>query len=184
MGVVPGETVAVVGAGAIGLGCMEMARVAGAGRTIVTDRLDYRLALAKRLGADETVSVKKGDPVAAVKKLSDGRGADLVFECTNKAAGAPQAYEIAATGGRVCLVGIPEEDQIVLDAHNARRKELSVQYVRRSRHAARQAIGLVAAGRLDVASWVTHEFPLEEAPKAFDLVEHYADGVLKAVVHP
>lgn len=184
VGTTPGETVAVVGCGAVGLGCMQMARIGGAGRIIATDRFDYRVELAAKLGADETVCVDETDPVEAVKDLTGGRGADLVFECTNKAAGAPQAYEIAAIGGRVALVGIPEEDEIVLDAHTARRKELRVQYVRRSRHAARQAIGLVASGRMDVASWVTHTVPLEEAAGAFEMVEKYADGVVKAVVRP
>ena len=184
VGVRPGDTVAVVGSGSIGLGCMEMARVGGAGRIVVTDRLDYRLGLARKLGADETVNVTEEAPVEAVARLTGGRGADVVFECTNRAAGAPQAYGLAAVGGRVALVGIPEEDEIVLDAHTARRKELRVQYVRRSRHAARQAIALVASGRLDVASWVTHRFGLADAAKAFELVEQYADGVLKAVVAP
>ncbi len=180
----PGETVAVVGCGSIGLGCMEMARLGGALRLIVTDRLDYRLDLARKLGADETVNVEACDPAAAVREWTGGRGADLVFECTNRAAGAPQAYDLAAIGGRVCLVGIPKEDSITLDAHEYRRKELTVQYVRRSRHAARQAIDLVACGKLDVASWITHTFDLDHAARAFELVDEYADGVLKAVIHP
>jgi len=184
IGVRAGETVTVVGAGTIGLGCMAMARVAGAGQIIVTDRLDYRLALAKQRGADEVVNVAADDPVEAVMRLTGGRGTDVVFECTNRAAGAPQAYDAASICGRVALVGIPEEDQIVLDAHEYRRKELTVQYVRRSRHAADRAIALVTSGELDVAGWVTHRVGLEDAPKAFEMVADYADGVLKAVVVP
>ena len=180
----PDETVAVVGAGCIGLGCMEMARVAGAGRILVTDKLNYRLKLARQLGADETINVDQEDPAEAVARLTDGRGADLVFECTNRAAGAPQAWSLAGIGGRVIMVGIPEEDEIVLDAHQSRRKELSVQYVRRSRHACRQAIDLVTSKRVDVARWVTHRVKLARAAKAFDLVANYADGVLKAVILP
>ncbi|MBL7140073.1 MAG: NAD(P)-dependent alcohol dehydrogenase [Planctomycetes bacterium] len=184
VGVVPGETAAVVGAGCIGLGCMEMARAGGASRIIVTDKLGYRLDLARDLGADETVNVSEEDPADAVLRLTDGRGANLVFECTNKAAGAPQAYDLAGIGGRVCLVGIPEEDEICVDSHRPRRKELRVQYVRRSRHAAHQAITLVANGQVDVARWVTHRVGLAEAKKAFEMVSKYADGVLKAVVLP
>lgn len=180
----PGETVAVVGCGCIGLGCMEMARVGGAGRIIMTDKLDYRLALAKRLGADETINIDRENPVEAVKRLTDGRGADLVFECTNRAAGAPQAYDLAGIGGRVCLVGIPEEDEIVLNTHRPRRKELRVQYVRRSRHALKQAVTLVSGGRLDVRSWITHRMPLDDAAKAFEMVAGYKDNVLKAVILP
>jgi L-iditol 2-dehydrogenase len=184
IGVRAGETVAVVGVGSVGLGCMEMARVCGAGRIIVTDKLGYRLRLARRLGADDAVNVDKRNPAEAVMELTGGRGADLVFECTNRGAGAPQAYDLAAIGGRVCLVGIPEEDKITLDTHRPRRKELLIQYVRRSRHAARQAITLVASGRLDVKSWITHRASLKNAKKAFDMVAHYGDGVLKVVVLP
>jgi L-iditol 2-dehydrogenase len=180
----PDETVAVVGCGSIGLGCMEMARVGGAGRVIATDKMDYRLKLARKLGADETINVDKKDPVEEVKRMTGGRGADLVFECTNRAAGAPQAWALAGIGGRVIMVGIPEEDEITLDSHQPRRKELRVQYVRRSRFASRQAIDLVAARRVDVASWVTHRFGLDDAVKAFEMVANYADGVLKAVIQP
>jgi len=183
-GTVPGETVAVIGAGCIGLGCMELARVGGAAQIIMTDRLDYRLKLARSLGADATVNVEKEDPGAALARLTGGRGADLVLECTNRASGPPQALEAAAIGGRVVLVGIPQEDEVTLDPHRARRKELRVQFVRRSRFALRQALRLVESKRVDVASWVTHRFGLAEAKKAFDLVERYADGVLKAVILP
>ena len=179
-----GETVTVVGAGTIGLACMETARVAGAERIIVTDRLDYRLEFAKQRGAGAVVNAETDDPVETVMRLTDGRGTDVVFECSNRAAGARQACDVATVCGRVCLVGIPEEDEIVLDAHEYRRKELSVQYVRRSRHAAEQAIRLVTTGQLDVASWVTHRVGLEGAPRAFEMVADYADGVLKAMVVP
>jgi len=184
VGVRPDDTVAVVGVGCIGLGCMEAARVAGAGRIFVTDKLDYRLALAKRLGADEAVNNAREDPLEFLAKRTGGRLADLAVDCTNKAAGAPLAYSLAGVGGRVALVGIPEEDEIVLDAHVPRRKELRVQHIRRSRHAFTQAVDLVASKRLDVASWVTHRVGLDDARRAFDLVAEYADGILKAVVVP
>ena len=184
VGVRPGETVAVVGVGPIGLGCLQTARAGGAGRIIATDKLDYRLKLARQLGADETINVDKNDPVEEVRRMTGGRGVDLVFECTNRAAGAPQAWGLVCIGGRVMMVGIPEEDEITLPAHPPRRKELRIQYVRRSRYAAEQAIDLVAGRRIDVARWVTHRVPLEEAAKAFEMVERYADGVLKAVILP
>ena len=180
----PDETVAVVGVGCIGLGCMQMARIGGAGRIIVTDRLDYRLKLARKLGADETINIEKEDPVAAVMRMTGGRGVDLVFECTNRAAGERQAWLLAGIGGRAIMVGIPEEDETTLDAHPPRRKELLVQYVRRSRHAMQQAIDLVAGKRLNVAAWVTHHASLAKAAKAFEMVAGYRKGVLKAVIRP
>jgi L-iditol 2-dehydrogenase len=180
----PGDTIAVVGAGCIGLGCMQVAKASGASRIIVTDKLDYRLKLARKLGATDTINVDKKDPLEEVTRMTGGRLADVAFECTNRGPGAPQAWSLAGIGGRVVMVGIPEEDEIVLDSHQPRRKELLVQYVRRSRHGMAQAIDLVTSKRLDVASWVTHRVPLAKAKKAFDMVEEYSGGVLKAVILP
>ncbi|MCX5683216.1 MAG: zinc-binding dehydrogenase, partial [Planctomycetota bacterium] len=180
----PGDTITVTGAGCIGLGCMQVACASGASRIIVTDKLDYRLKLARKLGATDTVSVDKKDPLAEVTRMTGGRLADIAFECTNRGPGAPQAWSLAGIGGRVVMVGIPEEDEIAIDSHQPRRKELLVQYVRRSRHATRQAIDLVASKRVDVASWVTHRVPLAKAQKVFDMVEAYGGGVLKAVILP
>jgi len=184
VGMRPGETVAVVGAGAIGLGCLQVARAGGAARVIVTEVVDYRLAIAKRLGADATIHVEKEDPAEAMNRLTDGHGADLVFECTNRAAGVVQAIQVAAIGARVACAGIAEEDTIPVDPHEARRKELSLVFTRRSRWTMRQALALVVSGRADIASFVTHRFDLEHAAKGFELMEKYEDGIIKALIEP
>lgn len=184
VGMRPGETVAVVGAGAIGLGCLQVARAGGAARVIVTDRLGYRLKIAKRMGADATIHVGKEDPAEAMNRLTDGHGPDLVLECTNRAAGVAQAIQVAAIGARVACVGIAEEDAIPVDPHEARRKELNLVFVRRSRWTMRQALALVVSGRADIASFVTHRFDLEHAAKGFELMEKYEDGIVKALIEP
>jgi L-iditol 2-dehydrogenase len=184
VGMRPGETVAVVGAGAIGLGCLQVARAGGAARVIVTDRLGYRLKIAKRMGADATIHVEKEAPAEAMNRLTDGHGADLVFECTNRAAGVVQAIQVAAIGARVACTGIAEEDTIPVDPHEARRKELSLVFTRRSRGTLRQALALVASGRADIASFVTHRFNLEHAAEGFELMEKYEDGIIKALIEP
>jgi L-iditol 2-dehydrogenase len=107
-----------------------------------------------------------------------------VLECTNRAAGVVQAIQVAAIGARVACVGIAEEDTIPVDPHEARRKELSLVFVRRSRGTMRQALALVASGRADIASFVTHRFDLEHAAEGFELMEKYEDGVVKAVILP
>jgi threonine dehydrogenase-like Zn-dependent dehydrogenase len=178
----PGDHVAIVGSGSIGLSCLAMAHAAGATRIIVTDKLAYRLKIARTLGATDTVDVSRDDPVAAVKKLTGGTGADVVYEATNSTDGLAQAVALAAVAGRVAAIGIPPVDQITLPASHPRRKQLTVQFVRRSAHSIRQALDLVATGKIDIKPWVTHRFPLEKASDAFELVGAYADGVLKAVI--
>ena len=178
----PGDWVAIVGAGSIGQAVLEMVRSAGATRIIVTDKLDYRLDLARRRGATHTVNVTKDDPMAAVLKFTDGLGADVVYEATNSVDGLPQALTLAVIGGRVAAIGIPPVDQITIPASHPRRKQLTVQFIRRSAHCARQALELVASGKVDVKPWITHRFPLDRVTEAFLLVDGYKDGVLKAVI--
>jgi L-iditol 2-dehydrogenase len=178
----PGQWVAVIGAGSIGLSCLAMARAAGAARIIVTEKLDYRLKLARQMGATHTVDITRDDPVTAVKKFTDGQGADVVYEATNSTVGLAQAVQLAAIGGRVAAVGIPPVDEITLPASAPRRKQLTVQFVRRSAHTIRQALELVATGQVSLKPWATHRLPLERVAEAFEMVEAYRDGVIKAII--
>lgn len=178
----PGEWVAISGSGSIGLACLAMARAAGATRIVMTDKLDYRLDLARKLGATHTVNVTRDDPEAAVKAATDGMGADVVYEATNSVDGLAQAVRLAAIAGRVAAIGIPPEDEIPLPTHFPRRKQLTIQYVRRAAHTIRQALELVSSGRIDVKPWVTHRFSLDQASEAYEVVDGYSDGILKAVI--
>lgn len=178
----PGDWVAIVGAGSIGLSCLAMAHAAGATRIIVTDKLDYRLDIARKLGATHTVNVARHDPLEAVLKVTDGLGADVVYEATNSAEGLDQALSLAVIAGRVAAIGIPPVDEVMFSTHHPRRKQLCVQWIRRSAHTIRQALELVAAGKVDVKPWITHRFPLDKVTEAFELVDGYKDGVLKAVI--
>lgn len=178
----PGDWVAIVGAGSIGLSCLAMAHAAGATRIIMTDKLDYRLELAAKLGATHAVNITRENPMEAVKRLTDGQGADVVYEASNGADGLDQAVSLATIGGHVAAVGIPPVDEVKFSTHHPRRKQLTVQWIRRSAHTLRQALELVAGGKVNVKPWVTHRFPLERASEAFELVDAYRDGVLKAVI--
>jgi L-iditol 2-dehydrogenase len=180
------DTVLIIGAGPIGLSVLQFAKLSGPARIIVLDKLAYRLAAAREMGATDTLLVtdpENGDHVATVNEWTDG-GANVVFE----AAGDPQAMydavEMARRGARVVWVGIPPGDTITFHAHNARRKGLTLKLVRRMKLTYPRIISLVARGLLDARSMVTHIFALEGGGKAFDIVTDYADEVIKAVVQP
>lgn len=182
--VVPGEHVVIIGCGPVGLGCLQLVKAAGATKIIATDKLDYRLDVARRLGADFTVNVTRENAVERVREITAGRGAHKVFECTNTAGGPPQAAEVAAIGARIAMIGIPEGDDATVPTHVARRKQLSFQFIRRSPRLARQAVELVSSGLVDLKTCVTHSFGLDDIAKGFELVGNYADGVIKAVINP
>ena len=147
----------------------------------MSEILDYRMEFARRYAADEVMD-GFGDVEAQVMEATGGRGADVVFECAGKPETVEQAVLCAAIGGRVGLVGIPEEDVVPVPIHQARRRELTLQNVRRSRFTVPSSIALVESGRMDLDVLATHFFPLDETARAMDLVADYADGVIKAVI--
>ncbi len=184
----PGFTVAVLGAGPIGLLTAAMARAAGASEVYVTEPLGYRREFALQYAAtgvavaDAALNPNEDDVVAGIVRLTGGRGVDVAFE----AAGAPetpdQAARVTRPGGKVVVAGIPSEDVMTLTASVVRRKGLTIKMVRRMKHTYPHAIALVHKGMVDVKSLVTHVFPLERIAEAFEIVAGYDDGVLRAVI--
>ncbi|WP_026872380.1 zinc-dependent alcohol dehydrogenase [Inquilinus limosus] len=173
------ETVALLGCGPIGLGVLQLLKLSGVGRIWAIDPLDYRAALAGRLGADATAPSYQ-----AVLDDTDGRGADLVIEATNAPEGFQHAAEAAAIGGRVVLVGIPEGDRYTVEASLIRRKGLKIKTSRRMGSVYPRAIALVAGGRVDVDALVSHHFDLDQTAEAFAMQADYRDHAMKSIVHP
>src|SRR5579871_228159 len=108
-GEVIGRTVAVLGCGPIGIFAVAVARAAGAAQVYATDTRDYRLGLARDLGADEVVNVTQQDLEAFVAGRTDGLGVDVVLEMSGAPTAIRQAMRICRRGGRVSLMGIPSQ---------------------------------------------------------------------------
>jgi L-iditol 2-dehydrogenase len=175
-----GDTVALFGAGPIGLLILQLARHAGAASVFVVEPLPWRLSLAVRLGGiavDPFV-----DPVAFVMENTEGRGVDVAVEAAWADASVQNAAGVTAPGGRVVLVGIPGNDRLALDHSTARRKELTLLFSRRMKDTYPSAIRLVREKRADTRCLVTHRYPLERLPEAFALNAAYRDGVVKVIV--
>jgi len=177
-----GYEVAVLGCGPIGLLVIQMARLSGATRIFATDLLDYRLGFAQRCGATDVLNAERADLIAWITEQTRGRGVDVAFEAAGAAETPGQAVEVVRRGGTVCLIGIPVEDRTEFRASSARRKGLTIKMVRRMKHTYPRAIALAERGLVDLPLLLTHEFPLERATEAFDLVGGYRDGVVKAVI--
>ena len=173
----PMDTVAVLGAGPIGLLLLQVAQAAGAGACYVVDPLPDRTEAAAELGADAVATDR-----AAIAEWTDGRGVDLVLEATNDPAGIEHALDSVRIGGDVVLVGIPEGNEQTLTAATARRKGVTVKWARRMGHVYDRAIQMVASGRVAVKPLVTHRFPLADAPEALALQSRYDDAIIKAAV--
>jgi len=176
----PGMTVGVYGCGPIGLLLLQVARVAGASGLIATDRLAHRLEAARSLGA--LVLPADGQERAAILAATGGRGVDVAFEVAGENEAVETAVGSARPGGRVVLVGIPDDDRTSFSASTARRKGLTIQLVRRMKHTYPRAIRLVESGQVEVRSLVTHQFPLDAAAEAFSCAQQRKG--IKVIVRP
>lgn len=173
-----GDTVAVFGQGSMGLECMQIARCAGAGRIITVDVRAEACNVSRSLGADHALNARECDPVEAIRELTGGIGADVVFEC---AGGSPkqglagagtlrQAMDAVRSGGKIVGVswfGAPLEVDIDL------LRERSLRYLFpdiSTRAHLELTVRLVASGRVDVRSMITHTLSgLEAVPRAFEI---------------
>jgi L-iditol 2-dehydrogenase len=176
------RSVAILGAGPIGLSLLQVAKASGAGPILVTEPLPWRREAARKLGATATFDPGKEDVVAAVRRATGGRGVDVAFEAAWCGETLQQATEMLVAGGRLIVVGIADDDQLSLKQSAPRRKGLSILFVRRMKHTYPRAIRLVQAGVVDLSSLVSHRFPLARAGEAFALNAAYGSGVVKVVV--
>jgi L-iditol 2-dehydrogenase len=183
-GVGVGDTVAILGAGPIGLLTMQCALAAGATRAVVSDLEAGRLELAERLGASEILDASEVDAEAMIMELTGGRGVDVAFECAGAIPALQMALRVARNGGTVQIVGMPAEQHPQIPLYEMINRELDLRGLFRYANCYPPAISLVAAGRVDVASLVTHHFALEETPEAMTFVHERRDGVVKAVITP
>jgi L-iditol 2-dehydrogenase len=178
-----GQSVAIFGAGAIGLCALAIAKVKGAGETFVFDTINHRLEYAKKTyKADHVVNVQEKDPLEYLFDATRSRGVDISVE----AAGAPETFEwafsAARAGGKALIIGIPAIDRVSFDAHSLRRRELLVQNIRRSNGELKECIELVHSGKVSISGLATHHFLIEQIDKAFEIAAGYKDGVIRARV--
>ncbi len=177
------SAIAVLGAGPIGLSVGLAANDIGIQKIYVTDKIDERLEAAQKAGVVWTGNPDQADIVAKIMEIEPS-GLDAVFECCGDQEALDQAVELLKPGGKMMIVGIPETDRVNFDAHRLRRKEITIQNVRRQNDCIPAAIDLISRRITNLDFMVTHSFRLEETQKAFDLVENYRDGVIKAIIQP
>jgi alcohol dehydrogenase len=163
----PGDVVAIVGAGPIGLAAILTARLYTPGKIVAIDLADSRLEGARRFGADLTINNGSEDAVAAVMELTDGLGADVAFE----AVGVPQTFELAADlvrpGGRVANIGVHGKPA-TLHLEKLWIRDVTVTTGLVDTYSIPALMRLIASGRLDPSLFATHRFALDDAMSAYD----------------
>jgi len=178
-----GESVAVIGLGVSGQLHVQIAKARGAGKVIGISRSVYKNDLARELGADITFESRGGSVVEKVLEATNGRGADVVIECTGVMSALADAIKMVRFGGRLVLFGIMSQKEGALPFYDLYYKELMLI---NNRAATAQdfpvMIDLVARGVVKLEPLVTHHLTLGELETALEMVEDGAERRLKIIL--
>jgi D-xylulose reductase len=167
----PGDIAVVMGAGPIGMLQVLAALAGGCSQVILSDVVQPKLHLGASLGAVRPVNVKTENLKAVVDALTDGWGADLVFECSGNEQAAASVFDVVAPGGKVIFVGIPGKP-IAYDVSAGQVKEIRIEHVFRYAHVYPRAIALMGSGQLNLKSLITDRFTFAESVQAFEYAAH------------
>jgi L-iditol 2-dehydrogenase len=180
-GGVKGINIGILGFGPIGMSVMLASKAQAVGNIYVTDLIDQRLAIAGMEGAVLTANPDKENAIEKFRKR-EPLGFDVVFECCGKQEAFDQAVELLKPGGKLVVVGIPEFDFWSMNVELTRRKEISLQFIRRQVDCVEETLELMKNGTISITNMVTHRYPFSKTKEAFDLVAGYKDGVMKAMI--
>lgn len=203
----PGETVVVFGAGPVGIFAAKSAWLLGAGRVIVVDEVDYRLAFVKQYTGCETIDFREaGDIVSVIQKQTDGRGADVCIDavgCEAKGSLSQSLFGVRAKimagsatainwciasvrkGGNVVIIGVYGPPYNAVDIGSAMNKGLTLRMNQANvKRYMPHLLDHIRAGRIDAKGIISHRVPLEHAADAYDLFENKKDNCIKCVLVP
>jgi len=183
-GVSPGDVVAVVGTGPVGLAAIMAARLFSPSHVIAIDHAELRLDAAKQFGADITVNNTITDPVAVVRSLTEGLGADVAIEAVGK----PETFELAVNltrpGARIANIGLHGKPA-ALHLEDQWIRDITVTTGLVDTYSTPTLLRLVASGQLDPSKLITHRFGFDDFDAAYEaLSDADASGALKVVLSP
>ena len=178
----PGSTALITGAGTIGLTALLMLRACGVHHLFITDVLPSRLALARELGADAAINPAETDLSDAVRKLTDGQGVDCALECSGAPQALTQAVNACRRGGTVAVIGMFHPPEFPFSFLELLRRETDIRPIFRYAKSYQDTLAMLGAGLIKPERLVTHHFPLERTPEAFEWAEAGRDGAIKVMV--
>ncbi len=182
-GVRPGDVVAVVGSGPIGLSAIMGARLFTPGHVIAIDLADSRLEAARQFGADVTVNNGRQDPLSVIRSLTGGLGADVAIEAVGVPAAFELAVQLARPGGRIANIGVHGE-AATLHLEEQWIRDITITTGLVDTTSTPVLLRLLAGRQIDARRFVTHRFALDEFAKAYEVFSRAADtGALKVVLN-
>lgn len=186
----PGHSVAVLGAGPIGCTTIMAAKAAGATTIIAVDLEDFRLDLARQVGATHTFNARSGDALAFIRELCARRdglplshgGVDVAFETAGSLPTTRLTIVAPKPGGVAVLVGLPADPEVSLDIVSAASREVTLRGVFRYANCYPAAVELVASGAVNLDALVTHRYPFDQIPEAFDFADREKKTSMKVMI--
>lgn len=171
-GDIVGRSIAVIGTGPIGLMAIAVAKACGAGTMIAVDINDYRLEMARTMGADVLINSRNTSSVEAIMEATVGEGAEVVLEMSGHPGAISDALKAAAPAARVSLLGIPTREVSLDLSQDVIFKGLQLIGItgRRMYDTWYQLKGLLERGRIDLSPIITHRFTLDRYEEAFKLM--------------
>jgi L-iditol 2-dehydrogenase len=180
------DTVAILGAGTIGLLCLAVAKASGVRQAIISAKYEHQAKMAEELGADKVIRVSEDDVVKNVKSISDGQGVDAVIDTVASSQTFGEALRLARKAGTICLVG-GYTGELSLDLARVVWKELQLigsncygyDGMQRDFEA---SIDLISSGKIKPTVIVTHRFPIEDIEEAFRIAADKRSGSIKVQI--
>ena len=183
-GVQPGDVVAVVGAGPIGLAAIMGARLFSPSHVVAIDLADSRLEAAKQFGADVVVNNSREDAAAVIADLTGGLGADVTIEAVGVPATFEQAVSLVRPGGHVANIGVHGEPA-TLHLEDLWSRDVTITTGLVDTHTTPTLLRLLLSQQLDAERFVTHHFTFDQFDEAYDVFARAGDtGALKVVLTP
>jgi len=178
-----GDDVAILGDGPIALFALQAAKYAGAGRILVSGHHNFRLDVAKKLGADEVINSHEEDLVKKIMELTDGGGVDAVLEAVGSEKTVQQGLDLIKKGKTVTVIGLMDK-MMKLDILSLTVKEAKLQgdygYTKREFES---SLKLASANRVNLKQMITHVLPLKDIAKGFELAQSKEKSI-KVIVKP
>ncbi|GHS96899.1 alcohol dehydrogenase [Synergistales bacterium] len=181
-GVKLGSSVAILGAGCIGLMSLLASKARGAGDVTVVDVIPKRLEKALELGATRVIDASKTDSTKALLEASGGQGVDVVMETAGATPTTQETPFLVKRGGVIVLVGMPPEDIISFNFAKLMGQVAEIRTIFRYKNQYPVAIKAIESGRIDVSGIVTNEFSFDDIAKAFDVNIDSKKDVVKIVI--
>ncbi|MBD5456877.1 MAG: zinc-dependent alcohol dehydrogenase family protein [Lachnospiraceae bacterium] len=182
-GIKQGDTVCIIGGGAIGLMMVQLAKLSGASKVVLSEPVDMRRQIGLKLGADAVIDPAHEEISQKLQEISGAPGADVVIECVGNVNATEQAFKAAKRGTTLVLFSVPKEGSIYeLHLEEVYQKELTILGSMVNPDTHERAVKMINSGMIQMESIITHSYPVEQLEEA--ILMQMKNESIKVIVEP